>query len=443
MDVKIAGFLLDLFCFCAGYALFPWIIPTVMGPAHRFRSNRGAVAPRDPLAPPPFGGEGNRTAWARRVQKWVRAHEALCAQNDKRGFPAYLRGYLLSEALYGTAFRTVESTIPEDVINSNEGVDAIISLLAKFNPTTAAHEIFAAYKGLMQIRRGSKESFKLYVNRFEAAASELRSLTGQESHGEAEQLLAFQLLEGAQIPTAVFLQVLTNCLDENTKDASSKEEGSPAGPVLSAMKDEIQTVREFDSEALARVLHGVEKTKAEEISSLFKDAMRKVADSFGNTHKQLSRLLSKERNFSTSASAAAAVTIDFESAKKALRALDAVSVEAKTGDSQQHITAGDRSAIQQIVRQTLLSHQAAEGNIGTPPRGRRSRAGKQRRVDFSAQIARRKANSTCAACKGKGHWAGDPECPKTKKGGSNGTMLASSTGNEKGEDEESPVVFFH
>lgn len=191
MEVKIAGLLLDLVCFCAGYAFSPWIIATVMGPAHRFRNNRSAVAPRDPLAPPPFGGEGNPTVWARRVQKWVRAHEALRMQNDKRGFPAYLRGYLLSEALYGTAFRTVESTLSDEVINSENGVEAILNLLAKFNPTTAAHEIFAAYKSLMQIRRGNKETFKLYVNRFEAAASELRNLTGQETHGEAEQLLAF------------------------------------------------------------------------------------------------------------------------------------------------------------------------------------------------------------------------------------------------------------
>ena len=295
----------------------------------------------------------------------------------------------------------------------------------------------------MQIRRGNKESFKLCVNRFEAAASELRSLTAQESHGEAKQLLAFQLLEGAQIPTAVFLQVLTNCLDEDKKKASSKDGRSPAGPVIEAMKDEIQAVREFDSEALARVLHGVEKSEGEEISSLFKDAMGKVADNFGNTHRQLSRLLPTARNSPASVPAAAAVTIDFESAKKALRALDAVSVEAKVGDQQHNITAGDRTAIQQIVRQTLLSHHAAEGGAGTTSSGGRSRAGKQRRVDFPAQRARRKANSTCAACKGKGHWAGDPECPKTKnEGGSNGTMLASSAENKKGEDEDSPIVFF-
>ena len=55
--------------------------------------------------------------WARRVAKWERAHEALCAQGDKRGYPDYFRGYLLSEALCGTAFRTVESTLSEKILN--------------------------------------------------------------------------------------------------------------------------------------------------------------------------------------------------------------------------------------------------------------------------------------------------------------------------------------
>ena len=179
---------------------------TVMGPGYRNQHYaRNTGGPRDPLAPPPFNGDGNPMHWARRVAKWERAHETLVKAGDTRRYPASFRGYLLSEALYGTASRTVESTLTDEVINSDKGVQAILKLLAKFNPTTYAHEIFTAFKGLMQIRRRNKETFKLYVNRFEAAASELRSLTGQDEHGEAEQLLAFQLLEGAQIPTAVFL----------------------------------------------------------------------------------------------------------------------------------------------------------------------------------------------------------------------------------------------
>ena len=132
-----------------------------MGPAHRYRkAARSASGPRDPLAPPSFNGDGNPMVWARRVAKWERAHEMLCAKGDKRGYRDFFRGYLLSEAFYGTALRTVENTLSEEQINSKNGVKKIVDLLVKFNPTTAAHEIFAAYKSLLQIRRGQKESFK-------------------------------------------------------------------------------------------------------------------------------------------------------------------------------------------------------------------------------------------------------------------------------------------
>ena len=84
----------------------------------------------------------------------------------------------LIRALSGTALRTVKRTLSQDVIHSEEGVDEIVKLLAKFNPTTAAHWIFSAYKGHLQTKRATKETSKLFVNRFEAAASELRDLTG-------------------------------------------------------------------------------------------------------------------------------------------------------------------------------------------------------------------------------------------------------------------------
>ena len=171
---------------------------------------RSASGPRDPLAPPPFNEDGNPLIWARRVAKWNCAREALCKEGDKRGYPAYLRRYLLSEALYRTALRTVKSTLSEEDINSEEEVKKIVEILVKFTPTLAAHENLAAYNRHLQIPHGQKESLKLYVNRFGAAYFEFRNLTGHMDHGEAEQLLGFQLQEGAQVPTALFLQRLTN-----------------------------------------------------------------------------------------------------------------------------------------------------------------------------------------------------------------------------------------
>ena len=206
---------------------------------------------------------------------------------------------------------------------------------------------------------------------------------------------------------------------------------------LQALNDEIQAVRQFDSVALATMLHAVEKKAAEQITALFKNAMEKAADSFATIHMQLSSLANTQHHSAT------AVSIDFEGAKKALRALDAVSLKAKAGEVQNQPSARDRTAIQQIVRETLLSQQTVKSSTRTPSIQRSSKAEKQRRADFRAQIARRKARSTCGACKKIGHWAGDTECSKTKRErDGKATMLASSAEDETREDEESSFVFF-
>ena len=116
----------------------------------------------------------------------------------------------MSKTLHRPAFRTVETTLSGDDFNTKNGVKKIIELLVKLNATTAAQEISSAYKCLFQIWRGPKKSFKLYVNLFEAAAFELRHLTGRTEHGEAEEMLAFTPLEGSQIQTPVSPH-LKNC----------------------------------------------------------------------------------------------------------------------------------------------------------------------------------------------------------------------------------------
>ena len=230
--------------------------------------------------------------WARQVADWERGHETLCSQKDRRGFPKALRGYLLSHALSGTALRTVKGTLSPEVIHSEKGVGEVVKLLAKFNPTTAAHGIFTAYKTLLQIRRGPKKNFKLYVNRFEAAASELRDLTGQEKNGEAEQLLAFQLLEGAQIPTPVYLQLLTNCIALG-KEAATKSEPSSTEKILHDFEPLIKSIEEVDSESFATQLLGVEDAKAKAIKEAFQTAMKDKAS-------QLKELVSRLNKVPTS-----------------------------------------------------------------------------------------------------------------------------------------------
>ena len=199
--------------------------------------------------------------WARRVKKWERIHDTLCEKKLSKGVPKFLRGYLLAEALSGTAYQTVESTLSEDVLSSEDGVQEVIRLLVQFNPTTHAHEIFTSFKALIQIRRKQNESFKLYVNRFEAATSQLRGLTSQAADGAAEQFLAFQLLEGAQVPTAVFMQVLANC----TTKVGSEQDEKPNLHKTEAAKKLTEIIKELKQEEGADIvaaLPDVEEQKA-------------------------------------------------------------------------------------------------------------------------------------------------------------------------------------
>ena len=327
----------------------------------------------DPLAPPRFGGDGNPQLWARRVTKWVRAHEALSRANHKHAYPVYIRCYVLSQALYGTARRTVESTLSDGVISSEEGVKEIVNLLAKFNPTTFAHEIFSNFKIVMQTRRNKEESFKLYVNRFEAAASELRNLTKQNRYGEAEQLLAFQLLEGAQIPTAVFLQVLSSCIAE---EKISNEDGTCLSQKnrLTQVKDKLAEMADhyefFERDRLSEALEVVSSQQAAAIKEMFRSSMENVKYDVEKIKRSIEEDISElpcgnkvdiDKN--------KMVTIDFESAKKALRGLDAVSTKEQVVASKMECHNGvDHAVVERIVHQTIMS-QKRDTKFGPPGGG--------------------------------------------------------------------------
>ena len=436
-------FWLDLLCFTLAFGINQAIKSIVIVPAHRFRSappRAQTSASHDPLAPPSFSGEGNAREWARQVADWERGHETLCSQGDKRGFPKAFRGYLLARALSGTALRTVKSTLSQDVIHSQEGVDEIVKLLAKFNPTTAAHGIFSAYKGLLQIKRAPKETFKLYVNRFEAAASELRDLTGQEKNGEAEQLLAFQLLEGAQIPTPVYLQLLTNCIALGKESASKAESASEDQP-LDELEKVIEVLKETHTNVLQTELQGLSDAKAKSITEAMQGSNKSIAS-------DLEKIKDSLKVFMVAAKKDAPVqpiAINLESAIEALRGLDAISGEgaSSTAAYPPPIYGAQQDDIRRIVRQTLLS-QKKNSSATASSRSKQAKNGKNKKnAARRAQIARWKATSPCHDCQQKGHWAGDPECPKQKEAtAAGGSMLASST-NDDAEDKGSQAVFFH
>ena len=299
-----------------------------MGPAQAPRAFAGAAAARDPLSPPPFNGKQDSLQWARRVARWERAHDVLCEKKHKQGLPKYIRGYLLAEVLTGTAYRTVTSTLTEEEITAENGVKAILDLLVKFNPTSHAYDVFSSFKSLMQIRRGQNESFKFYVNRFEAAASELRNLTSQTTGAESEQFIAFQLLEGAHVPTAVFLQVLANCVGTSVKDAETENtEGDKA--VVLELQELSKALETATGDEFVTQLPGLKDDDAAQTATMYAQKMKQLGDKLGKLAQKLDAQSSKETTKAkiSSIEAYGSIVIDFEAAKKSLLGLDAVSLE--------------------------------------------------------------------------------------------------------------------
>ena len=372
-----------------------------MGPGPRARGATGNASARgDSLHPPHFNGSGNPLQWVRSVMKWEKAHDNPCATSHRLGVPKIVRGHMLSKSLSGPAYRTVESSLDLDEINSEEGVSKIVKLLVQFNPATHAHEVFVKFKSLMMIRRYSKETFKVYVNRFDAAAAELRALTGQATYGEAEQFITFQLLEGAQLPTTIFMQVLGSCTTTGTQDDMLEKRIQNAITELTQLA--LQAQGNSGGDFLKRLPKAEDSTSA--LLRQAKDACKAELKAVGD---EISKILAKfdfksnpNHHVYSGIQGYGAVMISYESAKKALIALDAASHDIAPSNP-------IRSQFPPTYRPSLLSGPRVKPTAGS--RGETAKANKSKK--YSEWISQRKAKTKCMACRQIGHWAGDKECP--------------------------------
>ena len=96
--------------------------------------------------------------WALGVREWEGLHDNPCKANHKHGMPKTLRGAVLSEALIRPAQTTVNNSFSPELLNSEQGVDAIPDILVQFNPITYAKEVSAALKKLAVTTRREFES---------------------------------------------------------------------------------------------------------------------------------------------------------------------------------------------------------------------------------------------------------------------------------------------
>jgi len=149
-------------------------------------------------------GKGSQEDYKNSVDLWSAFHDALPNTNANK-LPIALRGIMLQSSLYGRA-KEICRKVPDEVIRSAEGKDAIVNALHKRDALSTVSAVYQDFVTLLNVRRGENESFRNYESRFEAKVSKFRS------HGDScdlpDALTAFMLLSNSSVDNTQRISVL-------------------------------------------------------------------------------------------------------------------------------------------------------------------------------------------------------------------------------------------
>eukprot|EP00178_Gracilaria_changii_P001339 TRINITY_DN1187_c0_g1_i12.p1 TRINITY_DN1187_c0_g1~~TRINITY_DN1187_c0_g1_i12.p1 ORF type:complete len:348 (-),score=40.05 TRINITY_DN1187_c0_g1_i12:1053-2096(-) len=151
-------------------------------------------------------GKGNQEPYATAVRQWSALHGKLNDDNSNK-IPEDLQGIMLQSQLYGRA-RDLCKSIPQDIIESKDGVQAIVGAVYKRDALAVISDVYHDFVGLFALRRGQNESFKNFESRFQAQMSKLHAHGSEVKLSEA--VLAFALLANAYVDATQRISVLAN-----------------------------------------------------------------------------------------------------------------------------------------------------------------------------------------------------------------------------------------
>ena len=181
----------------------------------------------------------------------------------------------------------------------------------------------------------------------------------------------------------------------------------------------INAAGNLESESMGKLLASFKDEEASKIKDVFEQSMKDVVDDA----TEIKKMFGKQKQVplkgdSSKEIAVQAVTIDFESAKKAHRGLDAVSVTPEISTSMQQNTASPTFQKQRSGRAVFLGHKTPSQRDNKKPNQDQQRKRPVGKPKFDTSnmsrddyIAMMKANTKCHKCGTKGHWASDQECP--------------------------------
>ncbi len=104
-------------------------------------------------------GKGDQAQYASSVSLWKSFHEQSSCKQSKAKFRKDLQGIMLLSQLYGRALDVCKK-IPDNVVQSVDGVKSIVQAVYKRDPLAAVSDVYQDFLEVMNAKRGSNESFK-------------------------------------------------------------------------------------------------------------------------------------------------------------------------------------------------------------------------------------------------------------------------------------------
>lgn len=133
--------------------------------------------------------------------------------NNLKGTPADLRGLALLGQLSGKV-RTLALDAPQDVIESPDGIEAIIKAIVVSDPVADTQRLHNAWQTLHDTTKNPKETFLKHVMRFLSKWGNLQREIKDKTPPAMKEQVAFQFLDGSGLEGSNKAQELSSAMSK-------------------------------------------------------------------------------------------------------------------------------------------------------------------------------------------------------------------------------------
>lgn len=187
---------------------------------------------------------GNLEDYARAVDLWNRYHDRLPDSHSSK-IPNISRGVILYAQRFGRA-KQLASALSFDVLESENGCDAIVDSIYKVDSLSICNSMFHDFEALLNCERGNNESFSNFELRLHASFVKLTENGSSALLSDA--LLSWLLIRNSKADPGQRLTISTMVAQSTVQQASNlnRKSGKDAFLQLISYETAASVVRQCD-----------------------------------------------------------------------------------------------------------------------------------------------------------------------------------------------------